>query len=364
MAKIDWVFQNENGTNLNRYIATNVATGEKITFDLLRGGNISIVGTPLNAKNLNSLITAINENYDEFTTLNTKVTNIGKQVATNVSNITSMSTALSNQNDRISANANNIRNNSYNIDTNATNISDLQKSVENLNDTIIEVQQSEGVINLGELSENPYSATNSTLDGLIKSGIYYFTRKKTPYLMLMRYNKEYDWQQVIYLISNNGSTFVFIRRKDISGVSYTQREQLTTTKYVDDKISNSVKGYVHNIVVGDSTYTNEATGKYFFTLTTNSSTPFTNGEQLATYINEVGSITTPANGIYMHFKNPSDSKPTLYHVCAVKIRGTYISGGILPQVINPDSETKMFEGYSFDFKYIDSDNITDIVVPF
>ena len=66
MAKITWVFQDENGTNLNRYIATNVATGEQITFDLLRGGNISIVGTPLNAANLNSLISAINELYDNL----------------------------------------------------------------------------------------------------------------------------------------------------------------------------------------------------------------------------------------------------------------------------------------------------------
>ena len=64
MAKITWTFKNEEGTNLNRYIATNVSTGEKITFDLLRGGNISVVGTPLNAENLNALITSINACYD------------------------------------------------------------------------------------------------------------------------------------------------------------------------------------------------------------------------------------------------------------------------------------------------------------
>ena len=66
MSKINWVFQDEQGTNLNRYVATNVSTGEKITFDLLRGGSISVVGTPLNADNLNSLIKAINDNYDNF----------------------------------------------------------------------------------------------------------------------------------------------------------------------------------------------------------------------------------------------------------------------------------------------------------
>ena len=65
MAKIKWVFQDEQGTNLNRYIATNVNTGERITFDLLRGGNISIVGTPLNAEKLNELITSINSLYDK-----------------------------------------------------------------------------------------------------------------------------------------------------------------------------------------------------------------------------------------------------------------------------------------------------------
>ena len=64
MAKITWTFKNEEGTNLNRYIATNVSTGEKITFDLLRNGNISVVGTPLNAENLNALITSINACYD------------------------------------------------------------------------------------------------------------------------------------------------------------------------------------------------------------------------------------------------------------------------------------------------------------
>ena len=66
MAKINWLFQNEQGTNLNRYKAINVSTGEEITFDLFRNGNISVVGTPLNAENMNSLINAINEVYDNF----------------------------------------------------------------------------------------------------------------------------------------------------------------------------------------------------------------------------------------------------------------------------------------------------------
>ena len=64
MAKINWVFQDEQGTNLNRYRATNVETGEEVVFDLLRGGNINVVGTPLNAEKLNSLVNAINDLYD------------------------------------------------------------------------------------------------------------------------------------------------------------------------------------------------------------------------------------------------------------------------------------------------------------
>lgn len=66
MAKINWVFQDESGTNLNRYIATNVNTGEEITFDLSRGGNITIIGTPLNAEKLNSLINAINDIGNDY----------------------------------------------------------------------------------------------------------------------------------------------------------------------------------------------------------------------------------------------------------------------------------------------------------
>lgn len=78
MSKINWVFQNENGTNLNRYIATNVATGERITFDLLRGAIIpqGQEGTPLNASTLNSLINAINSNYDEIVAIKERVSTI------------------------------------------------------------------------------------------------------------------------------------------------------------------------------------------------------------------------------------------------------------------------------------------------
>lgn len=65
MAKIKWTFNDEQGTNLNRYTATNVLNGEKTIFDLLRNANITNVGTPLNAENLNALINSINACYDE-----------------------------------------------------------------------------------------------------------------------------------------------------------------------------------------------------------------------------------------------------------------------------------------------------------
>lgn len=64
MAKISWRFVDESGTNLNRYILENVATGERVEFNLSRNANIVQAGTPLNASNLNALITAINELYD------------------------------------------------------------------------------------------------------------------------------------------------------------------------------------------------------------------------------------------------------------------------------------------------------------
>lgn len=250
MAKIDWVFQNEIGTNLNRYIATNVSTGEKITFDLLRGGNISIVGTPLNAKNLNSLINAINENYDEFTTLNTKVTNIGKQVVTNTKDISSINTTLGNHNDRISANATNIRNNANNIDTNTNNISELQKSVENLNDTIIEVQEDNSVINLGDCG-SPSSTTNSILNSIMTQGLYKFTNSSWTYLMSVYTPTSSYVVQHIFSVDGAGTFLKKLERVSYdSGSSWTVKSYSAAKKdYVDTKISkveSSTKDYVDN----------------------------------------------------------------------------------------------------------------------
>lgn len=136
MAKIEWVFQDESGTNLNRYIATNVNTGEKITFDLLRGGNVRIVGTPLNASNLNSLITAINNNYDEIATLKTSVSTNSSKITlletdntNNKNTISALGKGLTNAESRISTNATNIQTNAGDISQLKTNVSSNKNTI-------------------------------------------------------------------------------------------------------------------------------------------------------------------------------------------------------------------------------------------
>ena len=328
MAKIDWVFQNENGTNLNRYKATNVATGEVITFDLLRNANISIVGTPLDSANLNSLINAINENYDEFTTLNTKVTNFGKQVESNAKDISSMSTALGNHNDRISANANNIRNNANNIDTNTNNISELQKSVENLNDTIIEVQQENSIINLGECG-NPSIPNNTTLNSIITNGIYKFTNGGTNYLMIVYAPSSYYIVQHIFNSTGSGTFLSKYERVSNNGVSWSVKSYTGVSKdYVDTQITNN-KRYVHYIriekgVREDKTLTTES-----FQLSTmvinNSSTPFdmtTLHEYYKTAVSYTNSNPeVPATGYVVLYLN---SKNTLVQAHSFTISNSYV----------------------------------------
>lgn len=117
MSKIDWSFQNESGKNLNRYKATNIATGEVITFDLLRAGTIDVVGTQLDAITLNQLKDAINDNYDNIIALQNRV----KTNETDISNLQNVT----------SQNTNNISANATNITTNQTNISNLQTSTSN-----------------------------------------------------------------------------------------------------------------------------------------------------------------------------------------------------------------------------------------
>ena len=105
--KINWTFQNESGTNLNRYKAINVDTGEEIIFDLFRNCEIKTIGTDLSAENLNQLITAINENYTEIIALKNNVT----------------------------TNANNIKALQSSVSTNTTNIEILTQKVTNLENT-------------------------------------------------------------------------------------------------------------------------------------------------------------------------------------------------------------------------------------
>ena len=127
MAKITWVFQDESGTNLNRYIATNVSTGEKVTFDLLRGGNISVVGTPLNADKLNSLINAINDNYDKLAELSQAIEGYNSMIGILSNNIDNQQKSI---NDIIEDNTNiktDISDIKYDIKEYSNKLSSLEK---------------------------------------------------------------------------------------------------------------------------------------------------------------------------------------------------------------------------------------------
>lgn len=340
MAKIDWVFQNENGTNLNRYIATNVATGEKVTFDLLRGANISIAGTSLDAFTMNSLINAINENYDEFTTLNTKVTNIGKQVETNTKDISSMSTSLGNHNDRISANATNIMNNANNIDTNINNISKLQKSVENLNDTIIEVQEENSIINLGECGD-PSSTTNTTLNTIVTQGIYKFTNGNQSYLMLIyKPSDKYIIQHIYSANGTGGFLAKFERSTPNAGASWSVKGYAGASKdYVDTQIAKN-KRYVHYIRIEKDVKEDKTLIYEGFQLSTmvitNSSTPFdmkTLHKYYATAVSHTNSNPeVPATGYVVLYLN---SKNTLLQAHGFSISNSYV----WIKYLRPDANT-------------------------
>lgn len=308
MAKIDWTFINESGTELNRYIATNVVTGEQITFRLLRNPNVIdfVQGTPLDAEKMNSLKDAINQNYDEFTTLNTKVTNIGKQVETNTKDISSMSTSLGNHNDRISANATNIRNNANSISNNSNNISNLQKSVENLNDTIIEVQQENSIINLGECGD-PSNPNNTTLNSIITNGIYKFTNGVTNYLMIVYTPSSYYFVQHIFNSTGSGSFLSKYERVSNNGVSWSVKGYAGVSKdYVDNKINNSVKGYIHNITIWKQTnnaYKTSGDFKVFIKIINNSSTTIDNTSLYNYLFSENHGNSYQATGIYVETAN-------------------------------------------------------------
>lgn len=66
MAKLNITFVNEVGTNLNRYKAIDVNTGEEYLFDLSRNGTITTPGTPLNAEIMNAIVQAINEHFSNL----------------------------------------------------------------------------------------------------------------------------------------------------------------------------------------------------------------------------------------------------------------------------------------------------------
>lgn len=73
MAKVNFNFQDELGSNLNRYLARDVASGIEYTFDLNRKATITQNGTPLNALNLNQLVNAINDNNDNIDNISKRI---------------------------------------------------------------------------------------------------------------------------------------------------------------------------------------------------------------------------------------------------------------------------------------------------
>lgn len=95
MAKIDWTFVDEVGTNLNRYIATDGDSGVTYDLFLMRNAEISQVGTSLNASNLNQLISSINTLYDKTSTIDTSINTINNNITNINSNITTINNKFS-----------------------------------------------------------------------------------------------------------------------------------------------------------------------------------------------------------------------------------------------------------------------------
>lgn len=116
MAKIDWKFKDEVGTNLNRYKATNVNTGEEKTLDLVRNANITTSGTLLNAQNLNVLIDAINSNANN--------------IEGNGNDIADLQDYTDEINNKVSTNTNDISNLKKQINTSNTNIANKTPYIE------------------------------------------------------------------------------------------------------------------------------------------------------------------------------------------------------------------------------------------
>lgn len=224
MSKITWVFQDERGDNLNRYIATNVSTGEKITFDLLRGGNISVVGTPLNASNLNGLITAINDNYDEIvslkdrtTTLESDVSSLKTSVSTNTSNISANASSISQLQSDVSKNAEEI-NDRVNILEDSVNAN--AGEISNLNDRIDDLENLSGI---SIIYTNSSASNNITLSGLNNS---------------LQPNKKYYIQFAYYEGSNVYTT---------GGITFVMTKSNNNARYMYDFINFTCESYASNV---------------------------------------------------------------------------------------------------------------------
>lgn len=189
MGKITWTFKDENGTELNRYIATNVTTNEQTTFRLLRDANISVAGTPLNAENMNSLIDAINDLDDEIAEVKQDVGSVGQT----------------------------------------------------------------GVQYLGELSASPQSYSNDILNSVVNCGTYVFTYLGTPYLMQVSEKNAGDIYQSIYSVDYNGEPNFMSRRKESSSnmffITTPKKFDIRNVKLYQHYLNVGIGGFVLNFSI-------------------------------------------------------------------------------------------------------------------
>lgn len=347
MAKIEWVFQDESGTNLNRYIATNVNTGEKITFDLLRGGNVSIVGTPLNASNLNSLITAINNNYDEIATLKTSVSTNSSKIAlletdntNNKNTISALGRGLTNAESRISTNATNIQTNATGISKNASDISQLQIDVAsqgqaindnksiigNINDRVVtleeEIQVANDSINantdeINNLKDNINTISKTIFEVTLKvanlgdtSGTLKYDNSTSSIISSMGTNSQNYEIKFKYVISSGKTLIYYLSYSDfVNAGGYSQ--YIYSNGYHKITIIPAVKGCIYSVYQAKyATYASTDTSKG------------TIEERLSNLGFKTGVFTVSAKGSFGSL-NPSDLNITLN---SIRKKGKYCIG--------------------------------------
>ena len=314
MARINWVFQNESGTNLNRYKATNVLTGEVVIFDLLRDSNINVVGTPLSAENLNQLINAINSMSVEiyghdnaFENVESDIEELNKKANDAIVNIAELNEKA---NDAI-----------VDIAGLINSVKELQENQNQSNSQITQINN----YNLGTLSENPTSTTNSVLNNISKSGFYNFIYSSKTYIMFVHY-ESYPTQTQIILQQNSTGLVLIKRVKSGTSWAVSKSGNLATENFVNTEIENNKK-YVHYIRLEKDINSDKTLTANGFSLNTlvvnNSSTPFNISTLMDYYKTQLSTSTQTiyqATGFVVLYLN---SKNTLLQAHSMKINPNY-----------------------------------------